>query len=64
VIGRQLYIVCSCVYMQCSKDDCDWSFATMYKLRRHEETHEGKKQFVVRDNLFKHYVFIMYDHCV
>lgn len=32
---------------QCSKRGCDWAFTTSYKLKRHEESHEGKKGFSV-----------------
>lgn len=27
--------------------DCDWAFTTAYKLKRHEESHQKKKDFTV-----------------
>ncbi|KAK3101534.1 hypothetical protein FSP39_004280 [Pinctada imbricata] len=29
----------------CDKPGCDWAFTTLYKLRRHEESHEGRKDY-------------------
>ena len=37
--------------LQCSREGCDWAFTTAYKLKRHEESHEGKKDFYVRGKL-------------
>ncbi|KAK3608516.1 hypothetical protein CHS0354_010370 [Potamilus streckersoni] len=31
---------------KCSKLGCDWAFTTHYKLKRHEESHEGRKDFI------------------
>ena len=33
--------------LQCMEPGCDWAFATSYKLKRHQECHGGKKDFVV-----------------
>ncbi|XP_015919836.1 zinc finger protein 624 [Parasteatoda tepidariorum] len=31
---------------KCSFDGCDWAFTTPYRLRRHEETHLGSKEYI------------------
>ena len=33
--------------LQCTRGGCDWAFTTAYKLKRHEESHEGKKDYYV-----------------
>lgn len=34
--------------MQCEAPGCDWAFTTAYQLKRHEECHQKKKDYVVR----------------
>jgi hypothetical protein len=36
--------------LQCSKAGCEWAFTTHYKLKRHEESHQGKKSYMVSYN--------------
>ena len=39
---------CPCfVYLQCPEPGCAWAFTTAYKLKRHEESHGGKKEYIV-----------------
>ena len=37
----------SSVYPQCPEPGCAWAFTTAYKLKRHEESHGGKKEYIV-----------------
>ena len=51
-VGVVSCITCSsdennvCV-LQCTRGGCDWAFTTAYKLKRHEESHEGNKDYYV-----------------
>ncbi|KAK2161013.1 hypothetical protein NP493_1608g00035 [Ridgeia piscesae] len=36
----------SSVYPQCPEPGCAWAFTTAYKLKRHEESHGGKKEYI------------------
>ena len=33
--------------LQCSLQGCDWAFTTGYKLKRHEESHQKRKDYIV-----------------
>lgn len=35
------------ILQQCDAEGCNWSFFSEYKLKRHKESHQGKKDFAV-----------------
>lgn len=53
-INFHIFFLCVKVFclLQCDAEGCSWSFFSEYKLKRHKECHQGKKDFAVRKLYF------------
>ena len=46
-----LFTIFLFVSFQCNEPGCDWAFTTAYKLKRHIESHQGRKDYIVSSTI-------------